>query len=530
MPVRPVRRLAVAALVVGLVLTAAGGAWASPGPGTFTRITTPSGTTTFQFNGAPSATNHFTVSGQTSNDVTSVDIVCAFISTSGPSSVSLASAVPVTGGAFSTVVNYANPSANCRLRALPVGTAITDYLASYSGPILYTDALLPTIAGSKQYGYTAIAEKSEGVAGMADAGQCGVEILATIETPAMEVRGPGSSACHFGLGQNLAGTASAVRVSGHNTYLPSAVHDFLRGTQALTVTQTVLTTSFHTASNGDVTLTESAPLKRCSVSDAYPPTSVSCPSLVSAGVTITRVSHFFRGGHQVRIRDTFNSTDGASHTVSLQYANEVAPAPTGSVGFRFPGHGSTFRSAIPDQTVTGLGTKAASMFVRSDRYSAEGDPEADTVALTWSRAPSRIVFAHSSADLFSFRYSLGVPANGRGFLGFADSESVTTSGAKSLGTLAVRDMMRAPSITSPSNGAVLSSTTTTVKGKLTAGANGLPTSVTVNGHHAAVTTTSLTTATYRVRFSEPVGKHKITATAHDVAGNTRSRSIRVRNT
>jgi hypothetical protein len=141
-----------------------------------------------------------------------------------------------------------------------------------------------------------------------------------------------------------------------------------------------------------------------------------------------------------------------------------------------------------------------------------------------------MVFAHSSADLFSFRYSLNVPANGRGFLGFADSESVTTSGAKSLGTLAVRDMMGAPSITSPSNGAVLGSTTTTVKGKLSAGANGLPTSVTVNGHHAAITRTSLTTATYRVTFSESVGKHKITATARDVAGNTRSRSITVRNT
>ena len=242
------------------------------------------------------------------------------------------------------------------------------------------------------------------------------------------------------------------------------------------------------------------------------------------------MSHFFRSGHQVRIRDTFTSTATVAHTVSLQYAHQDGNPGTGSAGFTFPGHGSTFTAAVPDQTVTGLGTKAASVFLRSDLYSVDGDPAADTLALTWSRAPSTIVFAHSSAHLFSFRYSLGVPAGGRGFLGFADSQSVTTSGAKSLGTLAVGDMMGAPSITSPSNGAVLSSTTTTVKGKLTAGANGLPTSVTVNGHNAAITRTSLTTATYRVTFSESVGKHKITATAHDVAGNTRSRSITVRNT
>jgi hypothetical protein len=77
---------------------------------------------------------------------------------------------------------------------------------------------------------------------------------------------------------------------------------------------------------------------------------------------------------------------------------------------------------------------------------------------------------------------------------------------------------------------VIKGRSTTVKGKVRAGANGLPVSVTVNGHAATLTPTSATTAKFKVTFKESLGKHTLTAVAKDAAGNTRRASIRVRNT
>ena len=289
------------------------------GRGTFTKITTPNGTTTFHFIGA--GPKHFTVSGQASIDVTTVDIVCMVTEADGTRSAPvLATSVPVSGGTFGTVVDYASPVANCRLRALPTGTDVsTDYLGSYAGPILYTDTYAPEVdPGSKEYGYIAIGEEADGLVEQEDAGTCGVVVITTVATPGMNVEGTTTNGCKFALpAQSLVpnATASSIKVSGHNAYLPSGVHSFLIGTLVLSVTQSVLTSSFTVAGNGDVTINESAPLMRCSVSDIYPPTSGSCPSLVATGVKFTRVTQVIRSAHQVRIRDTFASTDGAAHTL-----------------------------------------------------------------------------------------------------------------------------------------------------------------------------------------------------------------------
>ncbi|HEX4490528.1 MAG TPA: hypothetical protein VH914_04895 [Acidimicrobiia bacterium] len=515
-------------------LTAAGAvASAAPGPGTFTKITTPSGTTTFDLGGG---TNEFTVSGQASLDVTSVDIDCIYTTLDGTRSVAaLAGGAPVSpGGTFSVAVDYTHPAVNCRLRAIPTGTdATTAYLGSYAGPILYTDAFVPLGNGSTEYGYSAFAEESDGISLLQDAGACGVGFMATVATPGMELQGTDTGGCKFALPARFPdpnATASAIKVNGHNAYLPSGVHDFLVGTLALPVAQSTLTTTSTIAGDGDVTITESARLMRCSVSDAYPPTPTSCPSIVSTGVKFERVSQVVRGAHQVAVRDTFSSTDGAAHTLTLDYQQTVHQPQTGAAGYVFPGHGSAFAAAAPDEVVSGLGTKAASMLVRSDLYSTNGDPSADTLALTWSRAPDDITFAHFAASEFAMPYALTVPAGDSVSLGFAESEDILTPAARSLGNLASGDMINAPTITSPSDGAVLGAMKTTVRGTLTAGANGLPVSVVVAGHDATITKTSATRATYKVTFTESVGTHTLNATATDVAGNAKaSASITVQN-
>jgi hypothetical protein len=537
MGARAIRMLTVAVLVGGAVTAVAGAASAAPGPGTFTKITTPTGTTIYKFNGA-SATNNLTVSGQASLDVTSVDIVCVFYSVSGIQAQHFAVAVTVTGGSFSTVVNLSPFPTNCRLRAIPNGVDPTsDYIGSYSGPILYANTIIVTKDASIPYKYLAAGEQGSGVGAIADAGQCAVQLIATIETPAMEVRGPGRQQCLFELPSgNLTvsgtATASSIKVDSKNAYLPTAVHDYLRNSLGLTLTQSTLTTTFTRYANGDVTVTESAPLMRCNGNNTYPPTgglSGSCTSLVNTGVKFTRVANIFRGAHQIRMRDTFTSTNGQVHAIALQYQGAVGPPPTGSTGYTFPGGSTTFHKTSLDQVVTGLGTKAGSIFVRSDINAVSGDPAADTLGLTWSRAPSKVMFSHTSANLFAMPYSLSVPAGGKAYLGFAVSEAPLTSDAKTRAGVAVAEMVNTPSISSPANGAVIHGHTTTVKGTVTVGANGLPTSVIVNGHAAHFTSISSTSKTYSVTFDESYAKHKITVTAYDSAHNSRSRSITVTN-
>jgi hypothetical protein len=103
-----VGRLLSATIILAATVAAAFPAAADPGPGTFTRITTPGATKYFKFDAKPDATdNFFIVSGRTSPDVTSVDIDCIEYTTDGTlNSALFASGVPVSGGAFSTVATY----------------------------------------------------------------------------------------------------------------------------------------------------------------------------------------------------------------------------------------------------------------------------------------------------------------------------------------------------------------------------------------------------------------------------------------
>src|SRR5436305_7246260 len=93
--------LSVAAAAAAGVLLGPAGVASAVGHGTFTRITAPSGTTTVNYDGRHPGSNHIIVSGDTSSDVTSVDIDCTNTSANGPSAHTLASSVPVTSRAFS---------------------------------------------------------------------------------------------------------------------------------------------------------------------------------------------------------------------------------------------------------------------------------------------------------------------------------------------------------------------------------------------------------------------------------------------
>jgi hypothetical protein len=532
------RLAAVAVLGMTALVTPVLASASAPGPGTFSRVTSPAKTLTYRY--AIGKTNSIHVSGRTSLDVTQVDIDCiTYVFDQEPDVETLASAVPVSSGAFSAEGTFSsNPEVQCRLAAVPDGVdPRTDYIGSFTGPIIYLDAFGVVRHSGRVYSYTGFAEQGDGTGVVIDAGTCGTELLITVQAPQM-LAGPIMINCFFALSSGNFGPAgspnrSTIQIDGHNAYLPSGVEQLLINDLALPVTQSTLTVTHSIASNGNVTFTESALLMRCSAGNAYPPTITSCPHLVSTGVRYQRISTFGRDGHQMKVRDTFTSTNHHAHSASLDYqassANQTAGASaTGNIGYLFPRHGSSFLAGSPGKTITGLGPKAGTVLIRSDLHALSTDGEADTTAGTWSRPPSKVFFDTENPDEFQMQYALHITASRPGFIGFAVSERWATAAVKALAAAGAADFVAKPTITSPHHGATVHGTSLTVKGSLTAGANGLPTAVRVNGHLASITVTSATHATYKVTFHEPAGKHAIKVVATDAVGNSSSASSSVK--
>jgi hypothetical protein len=528
------RFLAVAALVGGSTVVATGVAASDPGPGTYTKITTPGATTFFRYNASPGAPiNHFTVSGTTSPDVTSVDIVCPLMSATGDvTPQTFAQNVPVSAGAFSAIAVFPNLIAQCRLRAIPVGVDPSDtYLGSYAGPVIYTEATGNVIDGGVIDDVLAVSEAPGGIVGAGDDSDCiGVFADSLIDAVTGRVEGSGIQGCYLGLGASNAttsgtSTGSAVQVSGQNAYLPSGVATYLNDVLALGLTQPAVTSSTHVASNHDITVTESEPLVRCPQPKIYPPSTTSCAKLVSTGVTDKHVETLSGADASAQVRDSFVSTDGKAHSLDIEYGGARMPLGTGSTGYEFSGHGSTFVTEAKGPSVTGLGTKAGSMLIRSDIDAAPDDPAAETDVISWSRAPRAVQFSKTVGSL-GIRFALTVPAKGSVSLDLDLSANLTTASAESTAALALAGTVARPTVAKPVT--KVHGKVTAVAGSVADGANGAVRSVTVNGHKAKLTV-GATATKFAVKLTESLGAHTLKVVATDVAGNTASTTVKVKN-
>ena len=483
----------------------------------FTHITTPSSPKTVLVDGSAP---QLTISGTASASVSQVDVYCTRGTDFPQDSKLIAAGVPVTAGTFTatpTLPDLGSAGPVCRLQALPASVQPdARETTAYTGPVLYVDTVTRTSVGSDTVDFRLTAGNGGGQMSAASASKCGDSSIAPL------LPGLGAARGADGCVGSLGGTAGSLRVDGHPGLLPLAVSVFTNDTS-------VLSASFHVSGTGRFRWTESAPVMRCTGTDVYPPPSpAQCGTVVSTGVRYQRQGTLDVSG-QVRLRDSFVSTDGARHRLRVSYGMESTPAGTGALGFAFPGRAGGFHGSRTGEVVTGLPDRAATVLVRTDRFSSEGDPQAATRAITYSRRPGRLAFSDADATAFSLRYALAVPQDGSTRLGFTDSVAILTRTAKTLGRRAAAAMMPSPRITSPSNGAVLAGTRTVVKGVVTAGANGLPVSVSVNGHHATLTPTSAGRGRFKAVFDEPSGKHTLTAVARDAGGNRRSTSITVRN-
>ena len=514
------RALTVVAVAGGLAFAAVSPAVATAD---WTAITTPSADTFLDLGATGSA--HLAVAGAAS-DASAVAIYCIHDGRDGPQAEQLAASVPVTNGHFSTTVALTAPQPPCRLRAVPANFSPTGYLASYTGPMVYVHQASTVASGATTYGFEVDGAQPGGFTSVQDAARCGVMSLASA-TGSSPYVGAVPQTCLLGIAEGripVSGprTQGALTVDGHTAYLPAGIVDLI-GAGDITSNPPTLTTKVTFGSGGGFTATESAPLERCTGTDAYPPVAGTCPTLAGTGVRFTRTTTFTGGGHELVVRDAFASTDALAHAVGVEYSQDVEAPITGDVGYLFPGRTSFSRHGLGG-TVTGLGTHAGTVLIRSDVYATADDPDADTLAVSWSRPPAGVRFDPTTANTFGARFALSVPARGAARLGFAVDERVFTSAVRTLAARAVAAMVAAPHITSPASGARLRSRTITVRGALATGANGLPTKVIVNGARATLTAAGGFSARIRVSGA---GWHVLTVRAYDVVGNARSSAIRV---
>jgi hypothetical protein len=527
------RAVAAFALFSGALFIGPAATAGSPGPGTYTRITTPNSTKVLYLSSA-SRSRTFTVSGVASSDLKYVDIDCTLTSREWGYPVVLAAFVPVRGGKFSTTAEVSYLVPQCRMRALPsYGYGYPAYLASYSGPLLYTEAGLVLRNGARKVvGAQMLAEEPDGVLTVQDGWEgnwecAGVISSGTVAAPDMIDRGEEASEC--AVAPNLTHLidparegGSGIKVDGLNAYTPQVVAGLLIGQSHLSLRQPPLSVRF---THGRVyTMRESGPLMRCSESDEYPPNATSCPSLVPTGVTYHRVITFADGAHQERDQESFTSS--GAHRVSIDYFAGWAQPETGVTGFRGPGQ-KTFKPQHAGEPFHHLGRRAGTIWRRSNIYADEGDAQADTVAVSYSTAPRRILFELPGEDSTAYDMTFVVKVNAHATPSFvlAFTQAVKTATVERLVSQFMDTTVAAPVVRTPRDGAVVHGHETTVKGHVGSGANGRPTAVRVDGHRARLTPSGA----FSVNVNEPYGKHRLRVVATDAAGNRRMTLVRIRN-
>jgi Glucodextranase, domain B len=511
--------IALAVVLVGGSALAAGTSSASVG--TWTKITSPKGPgqpiySLFDVGGA---TPTISVAGQASVDVTSVNIYCLSDNDREAQGPLNASAVSVSSGFF-TATGLSLPETQCVLRAIPsTYTGISSgknsgYVGAFAGPSYYLGVKEVELSGSTPaFGFFEAFEQ-RAIDVVESPSQLGVffQILGSdfsksdVDTTSAYEE---SSLLETGnLTSSGPSTRSAVVVDGHNAYLPGVAI----GLEATSGTAPGVTFTAKRSSSGDVTSSDSEPLSWCD-GNAYPQTSGSC-TVRSTGVKLVRSVVTSEQGATISVRDRFVSSNGAAHSISVEYLNVLVNQSYGDAGVMLPGH-SSFSIPSPDSTVTSLPAGPNTFYLASDVHAADNAPNRADTGYTYSGKPT-LFFA--TGGEFALRYSRHIPAHGSAALGFGFESAFSIGTAKSLAKSEQKAFTEHLTITKPKSGAKVGKSVT-VSGEITNPVNGLPTSVTVKSGSVDETATVSSTGKWSVKLTLKKGKHAIRATATDPSGH-----------
>ncbi|MGH2867212.1 MAG: hypothetical protein ACRDNK_06530 [Solirubrobacteraceae bacterium] len=478
-----------------------------------------------------------TISG-TSDGTTgdSVDVVCySDNGSTGSSNGTVASGVAVNAdGSFSTSVPLSQLEQSfpetCRLRAVASGgTSPTGGLASFAGPRTEVARLLLRTTGSATTDYYVLVPQLAGIAEYDSFGLAGLDNSYLMDP---SIFGRITSQGYFFndyADQQSASNANraAALVDTKPAYAPAAaaqINPSATGLPSVSVSAT------QNSSTGDVTITESEPLVRCA-GDPYPPTSGNCAAFVDSGVRLSRTVTQTDNGHMAFIEDAYSSTDGSSHGLDLLLQNQqyftVFTGGTENpavVSYEFPGQ-TAFATHNPGDQIGVPGSAPASILIENNQ-TPDGSISGVRGAITYGQVPSGpFAFGTASPDSFDAPVStfdapniITVPASGSVPLRYAYSTEFSLAAAQADAQTAQSRFDQATvSITSPVNGATVTSSPVTVTGSVssTSGAK----SVSVNGVAAQVNGNAFSAS---VPLSQ--GSDTLTATLSTNSGATASAS------
>ncbi|HUZ14575.1 MAG TPA: PASTA domain-containing protein [Gaiellaceae bacterium] len=364
-----------------------------------------------------------TSSGTTGNHV---DLVCY----AGDKTGILASDVPVgSNGSFSVSAAGLKPALlfrTCNLKAVPAGTTPVT-LAPFTGPRLYVgDATKSHVSGGpnngKLYDFYLYFQQPDGGMDYDSLGGCGIDDGYLLDSTDSLTTVPWY--CNAWLANNDLGsnaTRSEIQVDGADAYPPSGAKEINAG--ATSGFPTVSSFSYsQNSKTGNSTIHEKEAFVKCE-NQTYPPTSVTCPSFTSTGVTDTRTIVQDHGGRVAWVTDVFKSTNGKAHKVDLLWQNDQhffgpAGGNAGEVEYKFPGQSGYSMHQVGD--VVSLPGKPGTIRVRY-HGAADGDPTHGRGAIVYDHAATAAKFMYLSPSQsdFTLHQSIKIPANGSVTLRFA---------------------------------------------------------------------------------------------------------------
>lgn len=470
--------------------------------------------------------------GGTTTGSGNVDLRCYF----GPNPYDyrqLAGGVVATTNFFTqTVSSDALPAGACTLRAVPAGTQPSD-LAPFSGPQLTFEwqQLFSTLAGPNggQLDDFYIAnQQGQAFDDFDSVSQCGLCDARLLTDPMHFLN---SRYLYFGNGalynEEPGNARTYAQIDGHAALLAKGaenVNPSAAGLPPLSVSWIVA------PGTRDLTISEDEDAVRCGT-DSLPLSPAICPTFLPTGVHLHRTIFQTAAGTVVRIVDAWTSTDGAAHTVDLDYdqlfqdSSAGGPPPNYEPSFQFPWVSPNYAVRATGDVIPAPPSQPASIFIKANANAADGDTYYAQGAITADPAPSGVRFYATGANgprEFALNFQRTIPPGGT--LTIKQTFSLATTQGATLALAAQAEDQQEPpvvSIASPANGATVNTPVVSVTGTATdsrhlAGLsiNGTPTAVGPGGAFAAA-------------VGLGVGANTITATATDGAGNQTSQSVTV---
>ena len=463
-----IRPAAVAALLAALVC---GGLVVTPTARAAiagSQITTPTDPSFFVAD-ETTATSTFAISGTTTggNGTTMVDVRCYY---NGKSALVAKNVALKSDGAFSVPNADLNNviDLTCRLRAVPAGSNPFD-VTPYAGPLIGVgerDSL--TVGGGpndgKLYDYYLYGTQQTGGFDYASLGSCGLHDGFLFDTAYALTTS--TFYCNAGLFEGEKGTGSTrseLRIDATNAYTPDQAESINANAAGLPVVSYSYSVGAHT---GDLVIHETDPLVKCPGA-TYPPTTTSCASFVSAGVTDKRTITQDHDGHVSWISDTFSSTDGKAHPLDLLWDNSQhfwgASGSSAQVEYKFPGASGFSTHAAADAVSLPL-SSPSTIFIRM-HGAADGDMSTGQGAIVYDRPAADATF--TSVVGFDSELTLhqtgAVPSGGSTRFRFAYVQDYLAANVASLAQAASTAFLNAITVTTSGKG----------KGKVTSSPGGI---------------------------------------------------------